>query len=524
MPTDVEQVIDKITDIEWRLDNLYYIKDKYGRVVKFVRNESQRELWNSRHYLNIILKDRQRGFSTFIAILILDTCMFSHNQACGIVDITLTDAKLKLAKIKFAYEHLSKELQVANPLKVDAKETLEWENGSAVYVGTSHRGGTLQILHISESGKIAARNPERMKEIRTGALNTIAPGCWIFNESTAEGASGEFFDDCQTAQSITRRGERLTEFDYKFHFFGWWLGTENELDPKGITITRESEKYFSELEEILEIKLSDRKRAWYVKKRDQQKGDMLREFPATPEEAFQAAIDGAYLAKQIAFLESRGRITEVVHDHAYPVNTAWDFGISDHMVIWLHQRIGLQHRVIGYIHGTDEDILHYWKELQKLEYVWGRHYLPHDAKARRIGSAIDGNSPPRTIEDILKDAGMRDIAVVPRIEDKYTSIQEVRRFLPNIFIDSKECNEGIKSLKNFRREWDDKLGTWRNKPRHDWAMHGYDGFECLVRGIEMFGEEVQYETLAPLKTDGERDWAKINSRNNTNSQTAFTRD
>ena len=209
-PAALSMIRERLGDIEWRLDHLYFIKDKYGKVVRFVRNESQMTLWENRHYLNIILKDRQRGFSTLIAILILDTCLFNSNQECGIIDITLPDGKKKLAKIRFAYENLPAWLKEEVPLTTDAKETLEWKNGSTVYVGTSHRGGTLQILHISEAGKISARNPERAREIRTGALNTIAPGCWIFNESTAEGASGEFFDDCQTAQRLKRSKALLT--------------------------------------------------------------------------------------------------------------------------------------------------------------------------------------------------------------------------------------------------------------------------------------------------------------------------
>jgi len=506
---DREKLKHKLTDIEWRLDNLYYIKDKRGRLLLFKRNRSQMNLWKNRHYLNIILKDRQRGFSTFIAILILDTCIFSSNQECGIVDITLTDAKKKLAKIKFAYDRLPDWLRAEVTLTTDAKESLEWSNGSAVNVGTSHRGGTLQILHISEAGKISARNPDRAKEIRTGALNTIAPGCWIFNESTAEGAGGEFFEDCETAQTLSRRGDRLTHLDYKFHFFGWWMGSYNELDPQGISISREDIKYFDELEETLSIVLSDRKRAWYVKKRDQQKGDMLREYPSSPAEAFQAAIDGAYLAKQMEHLEINGQLTTVPYDSSYPVNSAWDFGISDHMVIWLHQYVGLQHRLIGYFSGTDEDLLYYWKEMQKLDYIWGRHYFPHDAAARRIGTSGDAGRPPKTIEQIMAEAGMRDIAVVPRTPDKYTSIQQVRRFVTKVFIDETECKDGIYCLKNFRREWDDKLGVWKNRPRHDSAMHGYDGFECLVRGIDSFGKEVHPSGLDIPLTAAEKDWRDI---------------
>ena len=64
----------RLLDREWRMDNLYYIKDVNGNKIKFVRNESQRTFWKGMWYKNIILKDRQRGFSTLVAIFILDSC------------------------------------------------------------------------------------------------------------------------------------------------------------------------------------------------------------------------------------------------------------------------------------------------------------------------------------------------------------------------------------------------------------------------------------------------------------------
>ena len=505
-PAALSMIRERLGDIEWRLDHLYFIKDKYGKVVRFVRNESQMTLWENRHYLNIILKDRQRGFSTLIAILILDTCLFNSNQECGIIDITLPDGKKKLAKIRFAYENLPAWLKEEVPLTTDAKETLEWKNGSTVYVGTSHRGGTLQILHISEAGKISARNPERAREIRTGALNTIAPGCWIFNESTAEGASGEFFDDCQTAQRLKRSKALLTPLDYRFHFFGWWMGSHNEIEPAGIHISLDDKDYFDELEKTLGILLSDRKRAWYVKKRDQQKNDMFREYPSSPEEAFKAAIDGAYLAQQMDALYANGRIGVVPHDPAVPVNTGWDFGVHGRMCIWLHQRVALQHRIIGFITGTDDDVLYYWRKLQQLPYIWGKHYLPHDGGYRRIGTARTAEAPPRTLEMILNEAGMHNTEIVPRIAAKEAAINEVMIFIPQVFIDEDRCSEGIKSLQNFRREWDEKMAEWKNRPREDWAMHGYDAFETLVRGLEMYGDAV---APPPRRVQPAVDWRAI---------------
>lgn len=481
-------LVDKLSDREWRIDNLYYIKDKQGNVVKFVRNDSQREFWQEMWYQNLLLKDRQRGFSTLIELLILDTCFFNSNTDAGIIDITLSDAKKKLDKIRFAYEQLPVQLRLANPLTEDNKETLKFANGSSVSVGTSHRGGTLQILHVSEMGKIASRFPDRAREIRTGALNTVAQGCLVFIESTAEGNSGEFYEDCMAALSASRNGSKLTPIDYKFHFFGWWMGDENEMDPECVALPNDLEKYFAELEQELGIKLSDRKKAWYVRKDAQQKGDMKREYPGTPEEAFEAAIEGVYLAEIITSMEKREQIGIVPMQRGIPVNTGWDFGINDHMTIWLHQRVSEQDRLVGYLEGSDYDVVWYWIELQRrYPVLWGNHFLPHDGNTRRIGTSTDPASPPRTIQQILSDAGMRNTFIVPRISDKWVAIQEVKLWLPSAMMDRKECADGLKCLKNFRREWDDKNGCWKNLPRHDWAMHGYDGLETLVRGLNAYG-------------------------------------
>jgi len=236
--TPEQQVIqDNVADQKWRLNNLYKIKNAKGIIVPFKMKPSQEELWDNRHYLNIILKDRQRGFSTFIAILILDTSFFNSHQECGIIDITLDDAEKKLAKIQLAYNLLPEELKETNRLVTENKGNLEFENGSMIYVGTSHRGGTLQILHISELGKISARTPDKAREIRTGAMNTLTEGCFIFIESTAEGAMGDFYNFWQDAMKIKRNHGHLTWLDFKPFFFGWWMydgeDSRNEMNPYG---------------------------------------------------------------------------------------------------------------------------------------------------------------------------------------------------------------------------------------------------------------------------------------------------
>ncbi|WP_041277883.1 hypothetical protein [Desulfotalea psychrophila] len=495
-PAEEQEILSRLGDREWRIDNLYYVRDKDGKKVKFIRNESQEMFWNAMWYMNIILKDRQRGFSTLIAIIILDTCLFKSGTQAGVIDITLADAKKKLGKISFAYECLPEFLQKMFPLKTDSKETIEWKNGSAVYAAISHRGGTLQALHISEMGKIATRFPVRAREIRTGALNTLKAGCFVFNESTAEGNAGEFYEDCVTAREKANQGAKLSKLAYKFHFFAWWMGTENEQDPDGIYIPAEVDKYCDDLEKIIGLKIGKKKRAWYAEKSAQQKDDMKREFPGTADEAFQSSIQGAYLSKQLSVLDKSGRlIEEILLEPAFPVNTGWDFGLNDNMTVWLHQRVEFQDRLIGYLTGTDEDVLYYWAKLNRdFNCVWGYHFLPHDFGYRRGGTASSAASPPKTLEDILIEAGMKNSQIIPRIDDKTAAIAEARSWLPKAFFSKRGCGvgnkgaaDGLKCLRNYRREWDENNGCWKDRPRHDWASHGYDAFETLVRGLNAYG-------------------------------------
>ncbi len=249
----------------WRLNNLYWIQDKVGDVVKFNMNTAQEQLLDDISWLNIVLKARQLGFSTFIDIFGLDQCLFNSNTNFGVIADTLKNAKgLLRAKIQFPYDNLDPLIKDQIPILKSNVESIEWANGSRVDVGTSLRSGTYQILHISEYGKICAKTPEKAKEVKSGALNTLAQGCLGFIESTAEGQGGDFYDKTQEARALVDSGRKPGPLEWKFHFFAWWMDDQYETDPEGVVITAEDEAYFAEIEAQGVPKLSDRKKAWYV--------------------------------------------------------------------------------------------------------------------------------------------------------------------------------------------------------------------------------------------------------------------
>jgi hypothetical protein len=120
-------------------------------------------------------------------------------------------------------------------------------------------------------------------------------------------------------------GSPLTQLDFKFNFFPWHRAPEYQLDPEGVVIEENFKRYFDQLEETHDITLNAAQRAWYVKKSDTQLEDMKREYPSTPEEAFEAS-EGAYYAQQMAKVELQQRIGSFPAEPNFKVNTAWTLG------------------------------------------------------------------------------------------------------------------------------------------------------------------------------------------------------
>jgi hypothetical protein len=70
-------------------------------------NADQEDFIANRHGLDVILKARQRGFTTVIQLDMLDDCLFTSNLSAGVIAHNLKDAKAFFSdKIKFAYDNL----------------------------------------------------------------------------------------------------------------------------------------------------------------------------------------------------------------------------------------------------------------------------------------------------------------------------------------------------------------------------------------------------------------------------------
>lgn len=465
----------RIADRRWRLSNLYKIKDKDGFVVDFELNATQQLLLKP-HYLNIILKARQLGITTFHAILFLDTCLFNDNiNAAIIADSKTVSREIFIDKVKFAYDALPPWVRDMTKAYRDNVNELRFSNGSVFRVGTTLRGGTLQLLHITEFAKTCVENPKKADEIMSGALNTLQAGQFACIESTARGKYGHFYSMCQNAIKLREEERELTPMDWKIWFFPWFQDPAYRLDGVKFIISRELNKYFDDLEKNHGIILTEGQKVWYAKKLETQGDDMKREYPCTEAEAFESVNEGFYFQKFVARARYEKRICHIPPDTHVKKFCSWDIGYSDSTALWTFQVVGKEIHFLDYYENSGEALDHYVDWIRKRKYEITKHFLPHDSAGK---SAATG----KAYVDYAREMGLK--CEVLKIEhNKLVDIEMVRHIFPRVWFNGEKCEQGIRCLENYRKEYNEKLECYRERPLHNWASHGTDSFIYAINAV-----------------------------------------
>lgn len=374
-------------------------------------------------------------------------------------------------KLKFAFDSLHPVLRPQFKTVGDSAKELSFKHGSTIRVGTSLRSSTLQYLHISEFGKVCAKNPEKAREIATGSLNTVHRGQSIIIESTAEGKEGYFHDIWK--DSWSNKSGKFSSLDFKPFFFPWHKHPEYTIGVK-VDIPTDLKDYFAKLE-LDGVKLTEYQKYWYAHKYKTQKDDMFREFPSTPDEAFSASQDGFWYASHLRELYNSGHVTNVSYDRALPVHTAWDLGQADHTAIWFFQ-----------INRSDDiNFIDFWQKtntpldqvnimLKSKQYNYGTHIWPHDANARdRAGI---------TFIHQARQIGLTGLVLEPH--GFIDGINKTRAMLSKSWFDKTKCAEGLKMLENYKKRWNSSFGGWTSEPIHDECSHCADSLRYAAAGID----------------------------------------
>lgn len=208
--------------------------------------------------LLLILKARQLGISWLLLAYALWLCLFHNGRLALIFSIGQAEANEMLRRVHVMYWRLPEDVRKALPAVVkDNTEEMAWDNGSRVLSlparKTAGSGYTASLVILDEFAK-----NQWAREIYTAVKPTIDGGGAMVILSSAQGAGNLFHEMTEKARKALGR--------FAFRFLPW------QARP-------------------------GRDQAWYaaVAADAVDESHMKQEYPATPDEAFEATEVDAFL-------------------------------------------------------------------------------------------------------------------------------------------------------------------------------------------------------------------------------------
>jgi len=205
--------------------------------------------------------------------------------------------------------------------------------------------------------------------------------------------------------------------------------------------------------------------------------------------SWSGATIGSYWAAEVSRAEREGRIAPFEIADA-PVHTAWDLGNSSETnPIWCFQVIGGQPVIVDFYQPSTDDLADWIAWLNAKGYK-GNDYVPHDIMVTEWGNN-------RTRFDILRDMGRKPVrvarvSVADGLQAGRVTINAAK------FRDTERINRGLDGLRSYRREWDEILKTYKERPVKDWAEHVGSSFRYLALAWRTVAPPVE-KALPPAK-------------------------
>jgi hypothetical protein len=209
----------------------------------------------------VILKARQRRFTTFIQLLMLDARVFNSDVRAGTIAHTLPDAQVIFRdKVRFprppagndqergAGVQRQRHRAVAGQQFLDPRRRVAALRHAAIY---PQLGMRQDLRKISREGPRGAKR--RAQHRGQHGL--------VFIERPAEGQDGHFFELYQAARTRRNAGDALTAMDFKFHFSPQHDDEAYGLAAGSVDLPASYFDYFARLERLGITLLPDQK-AW----------------------------------------------------------------------------------------------------------------------------------------------------------------------------------------------------------------------------------------------------------------------
>lgn len=281
------------------------LKSKDGDLRLFKFNRAQRYLnavaeWQKHHtgmVRIIIVKGRQQGISTYTEGRAYHQVI--HQEAHNVYIMAHEDAASNglFDMSKRYHEHCPEDLRPVlghsngKQMKfpgLDSQYTIATAGNKS-----AGRSATARFFHGSE----VAFWPNAA-EHASGVLQTIprSPGTEVYLESTADGISNYFYDQWERAASIGDI-DNPDASGYVRVFIPWFWQPEYAVEPPARFIPTDEEKQYQR-----RYAVSDSQLYWRRLKIKEMDGDIRRfqrDYPATPEEAFNASGDAILITGEM---------------------------------------------------------------------------------------------------------------------------------------------------------------------------------------------------------------------------------
>lgn len=194
--------------------------------------------------------------------------------------------------------------------------------------------------------------------------------------------------------------------------------------------------------------------------------------------SFTLGVEGSYYAKYVQEARTDNRVGSVPVDVHTKVHTAWDIGYGDSTSIVFFQIVGNEIHIVDFYENQGEGLAHYIEIISGKKYLYGSHYAPHDIESHDFSSGLSA-------QEIGASLGIRFITLPTLKISVAEGIEAVRSLFPRMWIHEVRCKHLLKCLENYRKEFDEKMEVYRNRPRHDKYSHCADAIRYMALAIKI---------------------------------------
>ena len=238
----------------------------------------------------------------------------------------------------------------------------------------------------------------------------------------------------------------------------------------------------------------------YVAVPEERDNRSVRKFATFTEELHRFAdwLMGAIYAELIDKLRAEGAIRPGKVDRSALVHTCWDLGSPVNTCVWFFQVAAGEIRVIDLDMDLDLTPVERLSRMLAKGYLYGSHFLPHDAMATQKSG--------RTFLMELKETGLANVKAVPRTQDVWIGINKLRGILPRFSFRVPECERGLEALCAYHTVRETSTGIARDEPCHDASSHACDALRVLAEAeaahmLSSAGFDTEYSPAASHGSD-----------------------